>query len=361
MPQPSLAQNNYSAPAFFCRGAVFVCFPVTSRLTTITSNGGTPVEIFYDSYQEGVWFKDLHQALEDSGMHPFPKANDGPELLRTALLYDRPDIILVDNDKPILVLERTTEVPSGHNVGQRFARLVAAARMQVPAVYFGPYEAFKHGGATKGPRKMNLRLFHALDTMAKIEKSAVTTINWPVDKHYEIIQTPSIRDARPRAFMELFFSLYSEYGLPEINRKIMNSTFQREQEVGQNEFIANRIRNPAQYDSPPDSVRIGTLSSIPALASKHPTNLRSTEIVFYVVGMNYIRSDPYVGMAMLYSYLYCGGMEHPARGLVLNFPNITRDKWRAAASGRDRKDIRLFRLASDGILFTDGYLPKSSL
>ncbi len=319
------------------------------------------MEIFYDSFQEGTWFRDLHPALKDVGLHPFARGRGGREFLRRALLYDRPDIILVDDDRPILVLERTTEVPSGHNVGQRFARLVAAAQMQVPAVYFGPYKAYKHGGATRGPRYMNLRLFYALDNMAAIERTAVTAINWPVDKHCEIIQTPAIRDDRPEAYVELFFTLYRKYGLPETSHQIMNSRFQQEQEAEQKEFIAREIRNPEQYDSPPDSVKLVTLGSIPELDSEHPTDLRKAEIVLYDVGMNYIRSDPYAGMAMLYSYLYCGGMEHPIRNLVLHFPNITQDKWRAAASGKDRKDIRLFRLASDGVLFADGYLPKSSL
>ena len=48
--------------------------------------------------------------------------------MQDVLSYDRPDIILVDGDTPILVVEETVEVPSGHNVGQRFARIAAAAQ-----------------------------------------------------------------------------------------------------------------------------------------------------------------------------------------------------------------------------------------
>jgi hypothetical protein len=64
-------------------------------------------------------------------------------------------------------------------------------------------------------------------------------------------------------------------------------------------------------------------------------------------------------MAMLYKYLYIVGQ--PSRSLVLWFPNITADTWRAAASRGSRKDIKLFRITADAILFSDGLLPRSEL
>lgn len=316
------------------------------------------MEVYYDSFQEGMWFKGLHYRLHGAILCPFPSGNSGPEYLKRALLYDRPDIIVVDNDQPILVLERTVEVPSGHNVGQRFARLVAAAEMCVPIVYFGPYAAYKHGGVTQGPRYMNLRLFYALKKLGEIEHTAVTTINWPVDQNYEIIQTPAVRDERMKAYMGLFFKLYDAYGVPAMAEYIMNSAFQGEQEAEQSSFISESVVRPEQYDSPPESVKILPWQSIPILAAEHPRNLRSPETVFYRIGMTYIRSDPYTGMAMLYLYLYCGGLENRTRDLVLHFPYITKEQWHTAASHGDRKDIRLFRFAADGILFSDGYLPK---
>ena len=319
------------------------------------------MEIYYDSIQEGMWFKQLHSALRDATLVRFPSAQDGPPSLRKVLSYDRPDIVLVDKGNPILVLERTIEVPSGHNVGQRFARLVAAAQMQVPSVYFGPYAAYKHGGKTQGPRYMNLRLFYALANLAKIENTAITTIKWPVDQNYEIIQTTS-KDTRVRAYLNLFFSLYNTYGLPDMLKHIMHSSFEHEQEIERQQFISTQVVRPEQYDSPPPSVRIAPWQSIKKLASESPRNLNCRETVFYTVGMTYIRSDPYTGMAMLYSYLYCGGMQNRTRDLVLYFPHIAQDMWRTTSSEvSDRKDIRLYRLVADGILFSDGYLPKSSL
>lgn len=145
------------------------------------------MRIYYDGYHEGVWFRDLHPHLADAEMEPFPPANQQSPGLASVLAYDRPDIVLTaDDDSPLLSLERTIEVPSGHNVGQRFARLAAAARVGVPAVYFGPYSAYKHGGVTRGPRYMNLRLFHAIDATMRVEGSPITTVRWPTDQDFEI-------------------------------------------------------------------------------------------------------------------------------------------------------------------------------
>lgn len=318
------------------------------------------MEIYYDGLQEGVWFQSLHPNLNNAKLLPFPTGQAGPEGVRTALFYDRPDIILADNDKPILIFERTIEVPSGHNVGQRFARLAAAAQMKVPAVYFGPYAAYKHGGNTQGPRYMNLRLFYALNKLEEIEETAITTINWPVDQNYEVVQTPQ-KDHRVIAYLKLFFDLYAKYGLPDMLYHLRNSTFEQEQKQEQKDFIQKQVKRPEQYDNPPDSVGILHQSSLSNLFSINLTDL-TEEVVLYKVGMNYIRSDPYTGTAMLYAYLYCGGMKQRTRSLLLHFPNITLEMWKKASKGqRSRKDIRLFRIVADGICFSDGYLGRSSL
>jgi len=109
------------------------------------------MEIYYDSLQEGTWFKSMHDDLKDARLIAINDIKSGTPVSK-ALEYDRPDIILADNGIPILVIERTIEVPTGHNVGQRFARLAAAAEAKIPLVYFGPYMARKHGGITSGPR-----------------------------------------------------------------------------------------------------------------------------------------------------------------------------------------------------------------
>jgi hypothetical protein len=321
------------------------------------AGGERHMKIYFDNYQEGRWFEDLHPRLRGSHLAAFPAGNAQPsERLRQVLAYDRPDIVLTDDsDAPLLVLERTVEVPSGHNVGQRFARLAAAAQVGVPAVYFGPYSAFKHGGATAGPRYMNLRLFYAIDGVMKVERSPITTIRWPIDEQFEIVQTAN-KDKRLREYLELFFELLDRHGPTGLGKALIESNFEAIQEEERQNFISTEVRDPGQYQGPPPSVVIRRLGDIPQLAEIRTPGLGKREIVFYNVGMNYIRSDPYTGMAILYAYLYCNGMRKRSRDLVLWFPNITREMWEAACTGnRVGKHVKLFRLVADGILFADEY------
>jgi len=313
--------------------------------------------ILYDSFQEGRWFQDLHPLLHRADLRPFPSVPRGR--LGDVLAFDRPDIILLDDDLPILVVERTIEVPSGHNVGQRFARLAAAARAQVPTVYFAPYAAYKHGGETQGPRYMNLRLFAALDSLMAVEDATVLTIRWPVDGDYEILRDDS-KDTRMKEFMGLFFDLYADCGVPGMNVPLRSSQFQREQRSERALFVDEEVVRPEQYDGPPNSVVITVARA--GYNPPLPPELNGEPVIVYQVGMRKIRSDPYTGMALLYSYLYCGGINRPDRRLILWFPNIVVATWiETAARTPNAKHVKLYRLVADAIVFRDGYLMEMDL
>lgn len=315
--------------------------------------------ILYDEPHEAAWFRALHPSLNDAKEEAITAARAWPSVQRV-LAYDRPDIILLQGEIPILVVEETVEVPSGHNVGQRFARIAAAAECGVPCLYFGPYVARKHGGKTAGPRYMNVRLFHAIDAMVRTTKTAITTINWPVDKHCEIRKDRE-KDQDVREYLEAFFKAYQERGLNGVSAALLASAVHNRMIAERDAFVLKSVRSPEQYDGPPPSVEFFSAEEFQrrhgiALEKLPP---KAKEIVLYNVGMRNIRSDPYTGMAILYKYLYI--IEHPSRSLILWFPNITASKWRKAASGADRKDIRLFRIAADAILFSDCLLLRSEL
>lgn len=311
-----------------------------------------PYRIYYDSYQEGKWFEALHPDLIGSDLQPFPRSPTGK--LAGVLSLDRPDIVLTDlHDEPILVVERTVEVPSGHNVGQRFARLVASALETVPCVYFGPYAAMKHGGETSGPRYMNLRLFKALREVELVEKSPVTTIRWHADRNFELIKTPD-KDDRMREYLQLFFrELRKAPSIADLAHIILNSDFEKEQEFERDEFVRREVRRSAGYDLPPNSLQLGIGGKLSDDLISTPFETQS--IALYDVGMRKIRSDPYTGTAILYAYLYCGGLRKRSKPLVLRFPHITHQMWQTTSAGRGggTKTIRLFRMASDAIIFSD--------
>jgi hypothetical protein len=315
--------------------------------------------IYADELHEGDWFRNLHPRLADATEEEITGAVKRNPRLERVLLYDRPDIVLTDGrDEPVLVVERTVEVPSGHNVGQRFARLAAAAEARVPVVYFGPYAARKHGGKTEGARFMNLRLFAALDHVARVNRSAVTCINWPVDSDFEIVRVP-FKDDRLREYLNLFFSAYDKRRRADVNKTIRASKFEAEQ-LAERQFFSSTLRRASSYERPPSSVRIEpTREATSRIAARYLSEYE--EIVLYKVGMRKIRSDPYTGMSMLYRYLYVLGVD-AKRALILYLPHVTTDMWRTAARSGRRKDIRLFRIAADGILFRNNeFLPRDHL
>ena len=309
------------------------------------------LSILYDEPQEAAWFRALHPDLAGAEEEAISVAESRPGV-QGVLAYDRPDIVLLDRGTPILVVEETVEVPSGHNVGQRFARIAASAECGVPFLYFGPYVAKKHGGDTAGPRYVNVRLFHALDIMVRSTKSAITTVNWPVDGSYEVRRDGS-KDQDVREYMATFFDSYAKDGLRGVSIALLASNTHRRLIAERDAFVANSIRQPEQYDRPPPSVMVLPRSEFRRRFGSSADRLSESvrEIVLYKVGMNRIRSDPYTGMAMLYKYLYT--VEHPSRALVLWFPNITSASWRRAAASGPRKDVRLYRITAAAILFSD--------
>ncbi len=314
--------------------------------------------ILFDEPQEAAWFKKLHPDLKDAREIAISDAS-GFKAVEGVLGYDRPDIVLLRNGLPILVVEETVEVPSGHNVGQRFARLAAAAEHHVPCLYFGPYKARKHGGITEGPRYMNLRLFAALDAMTRVTGTAVTTINWPVDADCEV-RRDGAKDADVKEYVKTLLTVPEIADHARLNREMLGSNIHTRMLRERADFAAS-IRRPHQYDLPPSSVEHLSRQTFSAAYKVDPAaaGIMSSEIVLYNVGMRAIRSDPYTGMAMLYHYLYIA--EHHDRALVLWFPNISHAMWQAAARNPRRKDVRLYKHAAEGILFADGLVAKVNL
>ncbi len=313
--------------------------------------------IYCDDLQEGMWFKNLDPRFIHARLETIPSNRRALVAagLDKVLKYDRPDIILLDDNKIILVLERTVEVPSGHNVGQRYGRLLAAAQEHIPVVYFGPYAAYKHGGNTAGPRYMNLRLFYSLQNVSDIYNTAITTINWPVDANYEVLKTP-VKDIRVKQYLNLFFSYYDVHGFNGLTEFIKNSEFQMEQIQEQKDFANTEVRSPEQYYNPPESVEIISVHVFNRRYGLHvvfPTYI--TKIVLYHVGMTYIRSDPYTGMSALYKYLYADANSFQ----ILDFAEIDSSAW--YKQRKSSKTYRMYKEFADAILFRDSFVLQSNL
>lgn len=61
-----------------------------------------------------------------------------PDHIRKILYLDCADIIIEKDNNPIICIEETKEAGTGHNVTQRFSRIMAALENKVPAIYIQP-------------------------------------------------------------------------------------------------------------------------------------------------------------------------------------------------------------------------------
>ncbi len=124
------------------------------------------LQAYCDNAVEGRWFRQLSPLLKSIELCKIEARGSNPPVIDKLVEYDRPDIILTLGDRPLLVIEKTREVPTGHNVGQRFARLVRAAEAEVPTIAFFPFDAMKHGDYAN-VCNLNIRLLKAFESMSQ--------------------------------------------------------------------------------------------------------------------------------------------------------------------------------------------------
>lgn len=319
--------------------------------------------IYYEAKQEGLWFRDLSERLSDADMRAIKKYGKRPPVLDDLTAYDLPDIILMQDGTPRLVLEKTEEVPTGHNVGQRFARLVRAAELGVMAVYFLPFAAMKHG-AHANPCWINTRLLEAMLKMWQIHGIPAVAVEWPHDKDYELIRDGTenrIIGALVDALVSTNFNLAQVKIIDELKAKMEQA-------------IKDATSRHRGYGEPPGSVEIFPTSSfLESLRERFGrVNLpecfaaRDRSLV-YTIRMHEKtcrREDPYTGMQLVYDYHLC--RKGPTKmdrhtNLVLNFPEIRRSVWLKKNPFDPSKKRRLWYIIPDLLVFKDGVLNPETI
>lgn len=309
--------------------------------------------IFYDAYQEAEWFRSLSAHLKGANLKPIN--GGGEKSLATLLRYDKPDIILYEGRTPRLSLEKTSEVPTGHNIGQRFGRIVCAAEEGVLGIYFGPFLAKKHG---KYASKcwINVRQLEAMLKLHEFHNVPSLAVNWKCDTDAELIRDGS--ESRELAVLinELIKSGWN-YKIPGVQK--IEKEMRYEIKMG--------IKRYTRYGGPPDSARI--IKTEKYLRDRRLKGLKfpkffidRNESLHYVVGMKAgLRSDPFTGTQLIYDYLYCRTGPTKAkrfRNLVTEIPDLSLKDWNAVTN-TERKDKRLLIMFPDLLLLKDGYVGTS--
>lgn len=309
-------------------------------------------QIYFDAFQEAKWFQSLNTEFKDAELLSINQAKD-PEVLRL-LRYDKPDIILLKDGKAVLALEKTTEVPTGHNVGQRFARIVCSAEEKIPFIYFFPFLAMKHGEYASACW-VNARLLEAMKKLGEIHETPILAINWECDTSYELI-----RDSSQDLFLK---EVIGDFVKHNFNGKI--PILDRVYEIMRVKFQEALTRHPQYSDLPPTARETITKEYLANLKTRYG-NLDIGELIssrekslVYDIGMKYVRSDPYTGTQLIYDYLLARKGVTPKErtmNIVLRMPNISRALWGKAAVSKNRKDIKLYTKFADLIELSDGII-----
>jgi len=283
--------------------------------------------IYGDNKIEAFWFRGLTPLLNDAKFVRIGRRGKNHPKIDELISYDRPDIILTDNGNPVLVLEKTREVPTGHNVGQRVARLVRAAELGIPVLCFFPFDAMKHGQYF-GLCNLNIRLLKAFEQMTYIHGVPVIAVSWPVDQYGELVDDGSENDIISQIVHDFLSNGFDK----------SCQGFKHQLSYMRSEY-KKRMARRASYEKPPPSVIIKDTESVISECKDlvNGLNLRQLakrrESLVYKIVMNVKackRQDPYTGTQFIYDYIWCRtgpDVREKSRNLILYFPKINISEW----------------------------------
>lgn len=311
-------------------------------------------EIWGDNELESAWFQELDARFNNAKIKTIGRRGTNTTLIDGLVFYDRPDIILLKDQKPVLVLEKTQEVPTGHNVGQRVARLVRAAESQIPVLYFLPFDARKHGKHT-GICSINTRLIRAMLKMSEIHDCPIVPIEWPTDSHGELVRDGS-EDDEVKKLVEGFLDSYPKKWNPIASKY----TTYIEQEM------ERRNDNHPPYRKLPTSAKIvNTLDFFQSSTYKtkqYESLLRRKTSLVYKMDMSpesCRREDPYTGMQFIYDYGWLRKGPTPRdreSNLILEIPQVSVSRWQAANPNDPMLKASNWYLTADAIALKDGII-----
>ena len=311
-------------------------------------------EIWGDNELESSWFQELDKRFKNANIKTIGRRGTNTKLIDGLVFYDRPDIILLKDGKPVLVLEKTQEVPTGHNVGQRVARLVRAAESQIPVLYFLPFDARKHGKHT-GICSINTRLIKAMLKMSEIHECPIVPIKWPTDSHGELVRDGS-EDNEVKHLVGSILDSYPE----KWNPVARNYTSLIEEEM------ERRNDNHPPYRKLPTSAKIvNTVDFFHGSRDKqsqYETLLGRKTSLVYTMDMSpesCRREDPYTGMQFIYDYGWLRKGPKPSdrdSNLILEIPQVTVSRWKTANPNDPMLKASNWYLTADAIALKDGII-----
>ena len=314
------------------------------------------MEIYSDCLIEEDWFKNLNETFNHAYCKKILSRGKNIPAIENLISYDRPDIILIKDKKPVLVLEKMKEVPTGHNPLQRAARLVRAVENNIPAIYFLPFKAKKHGKYA-AVCNLNLRLLEAFEKIWKIHNSPILAVNWICDQDGELFDDGT-EDNNLKIILK---------NLIDSNFDSKSSFFQELRDEMTKEYKRRLLIERGDiYKEPPKSIKItNTKSFLEKINFSMDLNilnslLKNDESVIYQIAVNESkckRQDPYTGAQLIYDYLYCRKGIYPEnkyRNLILHFPKISHSVWEEKNPNDCNSKSSNWYISANALVFSDG-------
>lgn len=312
-------------------------------------------EIWSDNLVEADWFASLDGRLEHANVQIIGKRGDNHQIIDDLVQYDRPDIILLEDDSPVLVLEKTREVPTGHNVGQRVARLIRAAEFSIPTFFFLPFDARKHGRYSS-MCTINTRLFRAMLRAGEIHDCPVLPVNWPCDSDGELVIDGTENDL-----------------IGKLVRCVIDGDYRESSSSVSAHFaatIAEMERREKQYppyrDLPKSAKFVNTKGFLGGLgflsqigASKLLERDKSLVYKMNMTPDKCKRQDPYTGMQFIYDYGWLRSGSSPSQrdsNLILHVPLVDLQTWMAQNPEDYQTKSCNWYLIADAIVLSDGLI-----
>jgi hypothetical protein len=316
-----------------------------------SSRAPRSLSIYADDRHEAEWFRSLDARLSRATVRLFSK--ESRPIVDALCAYDNPDIVLLVDGVPVLVVEKTSQVPTGSNIGQRFARMVRAAELGVPSVLFFPFVAMKHGRHAS-PCWANPWYFEAMSAVSAVHDAPFLGISWPTDDHYELLMDGS-EDAEMTRFIEQFIDW--DYCIDD--HPMVDDLW-----AAMDDAKATAIENNAYWPSPPPSVEVvdtyDWLNTLGLSAAEVPDYvLERDETVVYTCGTSNVRSDPYTGMQFVYDYALARNGRFPSsktRNFVVHLSKFEESEWLDAVPRDTETKKALWYATADAIQFASSTL-----
>jgi len=284
---------------------------------------------------------------------------ENPDAIQRILYLDQPDLLVTNGypEMPVLGIEFCAEAPTGHDIFQRTARVVAAAEFGTPFAFVFPEKKRierknKRTGLLEGKwDTYNPLPLQALIQISRFHKSPVLAFFWSAneltgdpkqgylicDKKYPNL--PSRTDSEIQQMVQ-FVNLVLTY--VEKNKKLEDMVFDplyMEREAWMWGKYYERARRSESW-SPLTSCELVQTPKLPDYVKKKtgisgislPTHVNAREeTIVYTTDSETFRSDPFAGNLAGIDYLKCRTgptIRHRYRNLAMNFEKV---KYKQAA------------------------------